>query len=86
MGKLNAPIINAGIALVTQTAVASLLLFYTNLDLYSIAIANIVYSGAMCILNQISVRKAVGYRQEILRTFLIPLLASAFMEVIAWAV
>ncbi|MDE5588123.1 MAG: polysaccharide biosynthesis protein [Acetatifactor sp.] len=86
LGKLNAPIINAGIALMIQTAVASLLLFYTNLDLYSIVIANIVYSGAMCILNQISVRKAVGYQQEITRTFLIPLLASAFMGAIAWAV
>lgn len=86
LGKLNAPIINAGTALVIQTAVAFLLLFYTQLDLYSIAVANIVYSGAMCILNQISVRKAVGYRQEIMRTFLIPVLASAFMGAIAWAI
>lgn len=86
LGKLNAPIINAGISLVLQTAVAGLLLFYTKLDLYSIAVANIAYSGAMCILNQISVRKAVGYRQEIPRTFLIPMLASAFMGAVAWAV
>lgn len=86
LGKLKAPIINAGIALVIQTVVAGLLLFYTNLDLYSIAVANIVYSGAMCILNQISVRKAVGYRQEIMRTFLIPVLASAFMGAITWGV
>lgn len=86
LGKLNAPIINAGISMALQAAVAFLLLFYTQLDLYSIAIASIVYSGTMCILNQISVRKAVGYRQEITRTFLIPLLASAFMGAIAWAV
>lgn len=86
LGRLNAPIINAGISLVLQTVVAGLLLFYTKLDLYSIAVANIVYSGAMCILNQISVRKAVGYRQEIPRTFLIPMLASAFMGAVAWAV
>lgn len=86
LGRLNAPIINAGISLALQTVVAGLLLFYTKLDLYSIAVANIVYSGAMCILNQISVRKAVGYRQEIPRTFLIPMLASAFMGAVAWAV
>lgn len=86
LGKLNAPIINAGISMAIQAAVAFLLLFYTQLDLYSIAIASIVYSGTMCILNQIAVRKAVGYRQEIMRTFLIPLLASAFMGAIAWAV
>lgn len=86
LGRLNAPIINAGLSLMLQSAVAVLLLFCTGLDLYAIAIANIVYSGFMCILNQISVRKAIGYRQEIVSTFLIPLLASAFMGAAAWAV
>lgn len=86
LGKLNAPIFNAGLSLILQSAVASLLLFFTDLDLYAVAIANIVYSGAMCILNQISVRKAIGYRQEIPRTFLIPLLASVFMGAVAWGV
>lgn len=86
LGRLNAPIINAGLALMLQTAVAGFLLFYTKLDLYGIAAANIAYSGTMCILNQISVRKSVGYRQEITRTFLIPLLASGFMGAVAWAV
>lgn len=86
LGKLNAPIINAGAALVVQTVVAVVLLFFTNLDLYAIAIANTVYSGVMCVLNQIAVRKAIGYRQEIAHTFLIPLLASAFMGAFAWAV
>lgn len=86
LGKLNAPIINAGTALIIQTVAAVLLLFFTDLDLYSIAIANIVYSGVMCILNQISVRKAAGYKQEILHTFLVPTLASVFMGGFAWAV
>ena len=86
LGRLNAPIINAGLSLMLQSAVAVPLLFCTGLDLYAIAIANIVYSGFMCILNQISVRKAIGYRQEIVSTFLIPLLASAFMGAADWAV
>lgn len=86
LGRLNAPIINAGLSLMLQSAVAAVLLFCTGLDLYAIVIANIVYSAAMCIFNQISVRKAIGYRQEIVHTFLIPLLASAFMGAAAWAV
>ena len=86
LGKLNMPIINAGIALAVQSAVAVGLLFFTDLDLYSIAIANTVYSGVMCLLNQRAVRKASGYRQEITRTFLIPALAAAFMGAAAWAV
>lgn len=86
LGKVNAPIINAGIALVIQTVTAIVLLFFTKLDLYSIAIANTLYSGIMCVLNQYSVRNAIGYKQEIIRTFLIPAAASAFMGAIAWAV
>jgi stage V sporulation protein B len=86
LGKVNAPIINAGIALVVQTVTVFLLLRFTPLDLYSLAFANTVYSGMMCILNQWSVRRAVGYRQELRRSFYIPFLASAIMGAAAWAV
>lgn len=86
LGKVNTPIMNAGIALAIQTAAAWGLLFYTNLDIYGIAIANTLYSGIMCVLNQAAVRRAVGYRQEIQKTFCIPLLASLFMGASAWAV
>lgn len=86
IGKVNTPIYNAVIALVVQTAVLVSLLLLTDMDLYALVIANVVYSGLMCILNQLSVRKAIGYQQELLRTFLIPLLAAAFMGVAAWAV
>ena len=86
LGKMNVPIVNAAIALGVQTVVVVALLFFTKLDLYSVVIANIIYSGLMCALNQLAVRKAIGYRQEIMRTFVIPLLASAFMGAVAWAV
>ena len=85
LGKLNMPIINAGIALAVQSAVAVGLLFFTKLDLYSIAIANTIYSAIMCLLNQRAVRKASGYRQEVTGTFLIPALASAVMGAAVWA-
>ena len=86
LGKVNTPIINAGISLVVQTVAAVLLLMFTRLDLYSIAIANTLYSGMMCVLNQWAVRRAVGYRQEIVKTFVIPVFASAFMGATAWAI
>ena len=86
IGRLNAPIIHAATALGIQSVAAVALLFLTNLDLYSIAIANTLYSGIMCVLNQYTVRKALGYRQEIKRTFVIPLIASLFMGAAAWAV
>lgn len=86
LGKVNTPIVNAGIALVLQTLTAIGLLFFTDLDLYSIAIANTVYSGVMCVLNQRAVSRAIGYRQEYVTSFFVPLLASAFMGGAAWAI
>lgn len=86
IGKVNAPIINAVIALFLQTATLVPLLLFTNMNIYALVIASTVYSGAMCILNQISVRKALGYRQEVLRTMLIPGIAALFMGAAAWAV
>ncbi|MCM1045599.1 MAG: polysaccharide biosynthesis protein [Candidatus Gastranaerophilales bacterium] len=86
LGKINAPIIHAAAALVIQTVTACLLLFYTDLDLYSIAIVNTLYSGIMCVLNQAAVRRAIGYRQEIVHSFLIPAVAAVFMGAMAWAV
>ena len=67
-------------------AAARLVPCFTSLDLYSIAIANTLYSGMMCVLNQWAVRRAVGYRQEIVKTFVIPVFASAFMGAAAWAI
>ncbi len=86
LGKVNAPIINAAVALGVQSILIYVLMRYTTLDLYSLSIANTAYSGLMCILNQWAVRRAVDYKQEILKTFGAPLLASAFMGAAAWAV
>ena len=86
IGKVKTPIYNAVIALALQTVTLVGLLLLTGLDVYALVIANIVYAGLMCILNQMAVRLAIGYRQEYVKTFIIPLLAAAFMGVAAWAV
>ncbi len=86
IGKVNVPIINAVIALFIQTAVLVPLLLVTDLNVYALAIASTLYSGTMCILNQISVHKALGYRQEIFTTFVLPTLAAGFMGGCTWVV
>ena len=84
IGKVKVPVRNAATALVIQTAVVSMLLYFTDMDLYALVIAMILYSGAMCILNQLSIRKYMGYRQEMFRTFVTPLVASFFMGAAAF--
>jgi len=86
IGKVNTPINHAVIALVAQTTVLVPLLLWTDLDLYALAIASTVYSGVICVLNQMAVRKVLGYRQEVFTTFMIPTLAAIFMGACAWVV
>ena len=74
---------NAVIALAVQTAVAGLLLGFTDLGIYSLPIAVTIYSLLMCVLNGYHVRKATGYRQEVVRTFLLPAWAALIMGVAA---
>ncbi|MCH5262017.1 MAG: polysaccharide biosynthesis protein [Lachnospiraceae bacterium] len=86
IGRVNTPVIHSVIALIVQVAGLVALLLYTNLNLYALVCANVIYSLVMCILNQISVRKHLGYRQEIMKTFLKPLMASFIMGVVAFGV
>lgn len=81
IGKVHVPVRNAAFALVVQTTVVSAILYFTDLDLYGMVISALVYSGMMCILNQISIRKYMDYKQELFRTFITPLVASVFMGV-----
>ena len=83
LGRVNVPMINSAVALLVQTIAAFALLCFTDLDLYSLVIANTLYAGIVCILNQWAVRRTCGYRQEWLRTILIPIASAALMGGVA---
>lgn len=85
-GKVNTPVIHAAVALVIQVAGLVALLLYTDLELYALAAANVIYSLVMCVLNQLSVRKHLEYRMDIVKLFLKPLFAAAIMGAAAYGV
>ncbi len=86
LGKVNKPVINATIALLVQTVILVALLLYTNLGLYALAIAMVIYSLLMCVLNGVDVKAAVRYKQEYMRTFCKPLMASVLMGMAAYGI
>ncbi len=86
IGKVTIPVIHAVIALVLQIALLVGLLMFTNLDLYALACANIAYSLFMCLLNHFAVRKYLGYRENVMKTFIKPILAALCMGVVAFGV
>ena len=86
IGRVNTPVIHSVVALAVQVAGLVALLLYTNFNLYALVCANVIYSLVMCIFNQISVRKHLGYKQEVIKTFIKPLIASLVMGAVAFGV
>ena len=82
-GKVNKPVFHALFSLVIQTLVLVPLLLYTSLDLYALSVATVLYSFLMCVFNSISIRKHLKYKQEILRTFVLPFIAAFWMGAFA---
>ena len=85
IGRVNIPVVNAAIALVIQTLVLVPLLFYTDLSNKALAIATIVYSLVICILNELSIKKVLDVKQDPKKLYLIPGIVSAVMGIVAFA-
>ena len=85
IGRVNIPVVNAAIALVIQTLVLVPLLFYTDLSNKALAIATIVYSLVICILNELSIKKVLDVKQDPKKLYFIPGIVSAVMGIVAFA-
>ncbi|MGN0279385.1 MAG: polysaccharide biosynthesis C-terminal domain-containing protein [Lachnospiraceae bacterium] len=86
IGRVNTPVIHAVIALAIQVAGLMAILMFTDLDTYALACANIIYSLAMCLLNQWSVHKHLKYKLDYVKIFLKPGAAALVMGVVAYGV
>lgn len=83
IGRVNLPVRNAAAALILQTGVLAPLLLYTDFELNSLVIATIIYSFSMCVLNGHSLKKALGYREDVAKTYIMPMFAAVLMGIAA---
>ncbi len=86
LGEVNVPLRNATKALVYNVLLVIFLLLVTPLGLYSLLIGNIVYPLQVSFLNQAELRYKLRYRQEIRRTYILPLLSSIIMGIVVYAI
>lgn len=84
--KLNVPVRNAAIALVIHLAILYVSLDKFNMGLYGVVLACVSFAFIMCVLNWMSISRYMHYRQEIGRTFIIPLIASGIMGGVVWGI
>lgn len=79
LDKMNLPVRHSAISLAIHVLLVVVLLKFTNLGVYVLMIGTVTYPLVVCILNWISVNKYARYKQEITKSFLLPLAASAVM-------
>ena len=82
--RMKEPVKNAAIALVLHVIVLVVLMYAFKLNIYAVIFANAAFGLIMSLLNALSIRKYVGYKQEIVKTFLIPGLSAGIMGVVVW--
>lgn len=77
--KLILPVINAVIAIVAHLIVLVVLMVVFDMNIYAVVWSNTFFAFVMCLLNALALKHHSGYQQEIVKTFLIPIAASAIM-------
>lgn len=82
--KMRIPVRNAAIALVLHLGILYLTINVFDWKLYGVVTSCMAFGLLMCILNWVSIAKHLRYRQEIRRTFIIPLISSLIMGGIVW--
>lgn len=86
IGKMYVPIINAAIALVVHLLSLWAMLYFMKLDIMAVVFSNIIFSLVMFILNHLAIRKFIGYKQELIKTFIIPLIVSVVMGAVSFGI
>lgn len=86
INRMKAPLMHSAISLVFHIVLVFALLQFTNAGIFALVIGNVTFPMVVCILNWFSVGQHLRYRQEIGRTFLIPLVCSIIMGAVVYAV
>lgn len=79
------PVIHSGISLGIHVVLLAILLVFTDLNVYALLICNVLFPLIVSVLNCRSITHKVGYRWEFKNTFVKPMIASAAMGIVAFA-
>ncbi len=84
--RMSNPVKNSFISLVVHVILVWGLMKFTSMGVYALVVGNVTYPLLVCFLNGRDVKKYLGWKQELTKSFCIPFLASVFMGIAAFAV
>lgn len=86
MNYMSLPVIHNAVSLVIHIILMVVLLNLTDLGILSLVIGNVTFPIVVCLLNWRAISQKIRYRQEIVRTFMVPLISSVIMGAVAFGV
>ena len=86
LGRLREPLIHNAVALVIHLISLVVMLRYLNLNIYSVLYSNAIFALVVCVLNALAIRRFIYYRQEVRKTYIIPLISSIIMAFGSYAI
>ncbi len=84
LNQMKLPVIHSAVSLIVHMILLFLLLKVFDFGVYGLLIGNITFALLVCALNWVSVARFAQYKQEIIKTFILPTIASSIMGAAAY--
>lgn len=84
--RMHIPVRNALISLALHLGLMAVLVQVFQLHIFGVVFSYLFFAVMMCILNGLAIRRHLRYRQEMVRTFVIPIVSSTIMGLTCWLV
>lgn len=81
INRLKTPVINSAISLGIHVVLVYLILKFTGLSTYALVIGNVTFPLVVSILNWYQLERHLGYKQEMIKSFVIPIASAGIMGV-----
>ena len=84
LSMMKYPVIHAGVGIIIYVIIDYILLSFFDAGVYALLVGHTIFPLIVSVLNGLRIQMETGYRQEWLRTFIMPSVCSGIMAVISY--
>jgi len=81
LDMMKQPVIHSAISLIAHIFILPILMLFFKLNIYAVVIADIIFALMVCIMNLFAIKRRIHYKQEMMKTIILPLFASGVMGI-----
>lgn len=84
LSMMRYPVIHAAAGIIVYVSIDYILLSFFDMGVYALIVGHTVFPLIVSLFNWLRIQMETGYKQEVLRTFLMPTVCSAVMAVVSY--